>query len=179
MEKIKKSKVFGGNIIRSDGVVISRLGKKLKHQLSNNGYIRVELHNNGVSKKFLIHRLLAQAFIDNPNKKEIVNHIDGNKCNNNLDNLEWCTRSENQLHSYRCGLQKGYKKPTPLSPTHKAALCGSRWRNEKRIYHAEGIEFNCPKKAASHFHCSRQTFYNRANSERFPLWNIEIRQEVK
>lgn len=52
-----------------------------------------------------IHRLVAKTFIPNPNKKRIVNHIDGNKQNNNVENLEWCTDSENVRHSYSLGLQ--------------------------------------------------------------------------
>lgn len=61
---------------------------------------------NGSSKCFRVHRLVMMAFapIDNPDCFE-VNHIDGNKENNNFSNLEWCTSSENQLHAFRLGLQ--------------------------------------------------------------------------
>jgi hypothetical protein len=51
----------------------------------------------------MLHRLIAEAFIENPNNYPFVNHIDGNKKNNNLNNLEWCTQSQNCLHSVKMG----------------------------------------------------------------------------
>jgi hypothetical protein len=61
-------------------------------------------------KKCALHRLLALAFIENIENKPFVNHIDGNKLNNTLDNLEWVTSSENNLHAHKVGLTKGDKK---------------------------------------------------------------------
>ncbi len=177
--KIKIAGLFSGYTIREDGLVRSRFGRAIKPQLSKNGYIRVELWSDGKGKKYLLHRLLAQAFIPNIHNKPQVNHVDGCKTNNALSNLEWVTQSENQIHAYRTGLQIGYRKPTPLSASHKAALCGSRWRGEIRIYHASGREFVSPKDAADAHGVNRQTFYNRVHSHKFPTWKIEIRQEVK
>ena len=64
------------------------------------GYLKVQLSNHSKSKWFLVHRLVAMAFIPNPQNKPQVNHIDGNKSNNKVSNLEWVTGSENQIHSY-------------------------------------------------------------------------------
>lgn len=58
------------------------------------GYYAIELNKNGVPHKYLIHRLVAMSFLENNLQKEEVNHIDGNKSNNNLYNLEWCTSQE-------------------------------------------------------------------------------------
>jgi len=180
MSKLKVLDLFSGYKIREDGVIFSRFGRSIKPQISNAGYLRVELWSNGIGKKYSLHRLLAQSFIENPEKKPQVNHIDGDKLNNSISNLEWVTQSENQIHAYSIGLQKGYKKPNQkLSETHKKALCGSRWNGETRIYHAGGLEFDCPRKAADHFGFNRQTFYNRAKSEKFSDWRIEVRQEGK
>jgi hypothetical protein len=178
-DKLKVLDLFSGYTIREDGVITSRFGRTIKQQVSKNGYVRVELWEGGKGRKYLVHRLLAKAFIPNPEGKPQVNHIDGDKTNNSLSNLEWVTQRENQLHAYRTGLQRGYKKPTKLSQSHKAALCGSRWNGERRVYHAEGLEFNSPEEAASRFGLNRQTFYNRANSERFPTWKIEVQREGK
>lgn len=73
---------------------------------NNSGeYAMVVLCKYGTKKQKLVHRLLALHFIPNPNCKKEVNHIDGKKSNNALDNLEWCTSSENRKHAYKNGLQ--------------------------------------------------------------------------
>jgi hypothetical protein len=83
-----------------DGEVWSvKSGKFLKQEISK-GYKRVTLSINGKTKRFQTHRLVAMYFIENPLNKPCVNHIDGNKNNNNFENLEWCTYSENEKHSY-------------------------------------------------------------------------------
>jgi hypothetical protein len=65
------------------------------------GYIVVCISDNKVRKNELVHRLVAKCFLDNPDNKEIVNHKDQNKQNNHIDNLEWCTYSENAIHFYK------------------------------------------------------------------------------
>lgn len=69
------------------------------------GYFRVYLSKSSKKKQFMVHRLVAEAFIKNPDNRPVVNHIDGNKQNNAITNLEWCTRSENDLHAFRLGLR--------------------------------------------------------------------------
>lgn len=95
--------------ISRDGVV-NNGRKDLKPYLNNSGYLCIDL-KQGVRTKHLIHRLVAQTYIDNPNNYPIVNHIDGNKLNNHVDNLEWCTNSHNILHARASGLNP-YNNPT-------------------------------------------------------------------
>ena len=71
--------------------------------LSKVGYEMVHLSHEGTNKHRAIHRLVAIAFIDNPDNLPEVNHIDGNKLNNSVDNLEWCSRSQNMKHAYSIG----------------------------------------------------------------------------
>ena len=77
------------------------------------GYYFARLWNFETKKRrwFLVHRMLAESFIPNPNDMECVNHIDGNKLNNDLSNLEWCSITENNIHARRTGLNKGGFQP--------------------------------------------------------------------
>lgn len=78
--------------------------KNLKPTLYFKRYKAVSLFNNKKKKVFLVHRLVALTFIPNYENKPFVNHIDGNKFNNKLENLEWVTNSENQKHAHKIGL---------------------------------------------------------------------------
>ena len=77
--------------------------------MTHDGYPRVRLLFKGKDKTVRVHRLVAEAFLDNPEGKETVNHIDGNKENNRADNLEWADRHEQMLHAYKKGLKEGMK----------------------------------------------------------------------
>ena len=88
---------------------VSNLGKvrniksgiMLKPWITKDGYLRHCLYKHNKRKNLLLHRIIATAFIDNPGKKPQVNHIDENKLNNDLSNLEWCTERENAIHGTR------------------------------------------------------------------------------
>lgn len=94
---------------------IKKGNNKLIKLQNNQRYYRNNLWKNCKYKTFSIHRLVAEAFIPNPNNFNIINHKDGNKLNNCVDNLEWCTQSHNVKESHRLGLQiqgvNGYKFP--------------------------------------------------------------------
>ena len=76
-------------------------GRILKPHLNHNGYLKHHLYRHDKQKELFLHRIIAIAFIDNPGKKPQVNHIDENKLNNDLSNLEWCTGRENIIHGTR------------------------------------------------------------------------------
>ena len=78
--------------------------KLLKLSNTSTGYKKVELYKDKKRKSFKVHRLVAQAFIPNPENKREVNHIDGNKHNNKVNNLEWVTSSENKIHAFKMDL---------------------------------------------------------------------------
>lgn len=83
---------------------IKKSGYLKKLSLNGNGYFIVHLSNRVKKKKALVHRLVAEAFIDNPNSYPIVNHKNGNKTDNRVDNLEWCTNKMNVEHAWKSGL---------------------------------------------------------------------------
>lgn len=84
-------------------------GQMLKACPNSNGYLGCSLVINGITKHFRIHRLVAMAFLPVVSNKLEINHIDGNKANNKLSNIEWCNRSENITHAFRLGLKKAPK----------------------------------------------------------------------
>lgn len=89
-----------GNVRRMNGPT----RKTLAININRDGYETVHL-SNGNGKRFMVHRLVAQAFISNPGNKPQVNHIDGDKTNNSTKNLEWVTPSENVKHAFSIGLK--------------------------------------------------------------------------
>lgn len=94
---------------RFDGVH-DRQGTIIKPNLKHNGYLQVGLRKHRIRKWIGIHRLVAIHFIENPDNKPQVNHIDGNKQNNNVENLEWVTAKENQNHATKIGLRDNMPK---------------------------------------------------------------------
>ena len=97
---------------------INKPERVLKHTEDIKGYLRVSLDKDGKTKFVPVHRLVALAFIPNPLNKPQVNHIDGNKHNNRVDNLEWVTNQENCLHAVRKGLNdhSKYHAGRPCKP---------------------------------------------------------------
>lgn len=91
---------FNGYKIFEDGKIWSYKSKKwLKPDLSSR-YERVTLIIDNAKIRYLVHRIVGICFIPNPDNKPCINHIDGNPSNNHVSNLEWCTYSENELHSH-------------------------------------------------------------------------------
>lgn len=102
--EIEGLEFYAGYTISSKGYVINRKGKKMVNVPNvRDTYFGVNLSTNNISKKVKIHRLVALAFISNPEGKQQVNHKDCNRQNNNVENLEWVTNKENVDHAFKMG----------------------------------------------------------------------------
>lgn len=110
----KEIEGFNGDYLISNlGRVKSLKNNKesiLKPFKSGGGYYKVALSKNKMSKTLYIHRLVAKAFIQNPENKPEINHIDGCKTNNQVTNLEWITHKQNIQHAYNAGLMENTRK---------------------------------------------------------------------
>lgn len=111
---------------------VRRVGRNKPLYKSLRNYYGVKLSKNNIKKYFNIHKLVAETFIPNLSNKEQVNHIDGNKLNNNVENLEWVTPSENTKHAYINRLSK----PTKISPVLQYDLQGNFIREYSSIKEA-------------------------------------------
>ena len=137
-------------------------GKIIKGEITSGGYRRVHVSHKGVQYKFLVHRLVAEAFILNPKRLPEVNHIDGNKQNNSVDNLEWCTRSQNTSHAFKTGLRNynGCKNP-------HSKLTQSDVETIRRIYvrgkHCENNSYGLAKR----YNVSPKTIQNVVNGNHY------------
>lgn len=87
--------------------VKNRRETMLRPEINKWGYAAVSLSYGKVKKMKTVHRVLMEAHVPNPENKRCINHLDGNKLNNNIDNLEWCTHSENSMHASRMGKMRG------------------------------------------------------------------------
>ena len=102
----------------------------LKQYKDRNGYMYVTLSNNKKRKTIKVHRLVAEAFLENHNNYPCVNHIDSNRSNNNIDNLEWCTYKQNMQHALLNGRFENMRKiNSEIMKRNKPVL--RRWENAK------------------------------------------------
>jgi len=102
-------KDFENYLITKDGDIYRNITyRKLKCSSDKNGYLKIRLLNKSGRKSMFLHRLLDIQFIPNPLNKPFINHIDGNKSNNKLNNLEWSTHKENMKHAWDDNLYKDY-----------------------------------------------------------------------
>lgn len=136
-----------------------RPSKILKPRTGKSGYSYTNLSINKIRKTKKIHRLVAEAFLPLINGKINVNHIDGDKLNNKLSNLEWCTSSENTMHAYKLGLKNGVKgEKSHLSKLTKEDVLEIRHIKKTRNLSNQNIseKYNCS--------CSQiQRIVNRTN----------------
>ena len=113
----------GKYYVTSQGDVVNAKGDTLKPTINKKiGYKTVSLWENNKGSSKTIHRLVALTYLPNPNNLPEVNHIDGNKLNNHVDNLEWVTRSENMIHAYGIGLVEQTKTKLLDDSTYESLL---------------------------------------------------------
>ena len=133
----KQIKDFDDYEVSEDGEVRSlKQGKEtiLKGRRSKDGYLRYALRKNGKAYEFKGHRLVAEAFIPNPENKPTINHINGDKTCNKKWNLEWATREEQMQHAYKLGLKE------PIEPKNKK-LTNEQVLEIRKAYKAHSKEF--------------------------------------
>lgn len=122
--------------VSNNGQIRNSKGLVMSQKSSKDGYIRISLRKNGKYKSEYVHILVANAFVEKPCGENLeVNHIDGNKANNNAVNLEWVTKSENAKHAIKTGL----RKPSPMM-----GITGAKNPNSKEIlqYSLDGKYLN-------------------------------------
>lgn len=155
---------FGGRYEASEtGEIRHSLNKNIrKPRINKFGYLQLNFSRNdgtGKSDTILIHRLIAMTFIPNPLNLPEVNHKDGNKQNNSVENLEWCTVSDNAKHAYKMGLQQSQKGENHV----KAKLTNDQAKQVKQIYN-EGVS---QQKIADFFDVSQRTISRIVRGERY------------
>ena len=138
-------------VVFKSGDVFNLHGVKMVGMIDRCGYR--ELILNG--KNHRVHRLVAEAFIPNPNNLPCVNHIDGNKQNNSVKNLEWCTHSENMIHAYQTGLEQ----PRCGEQHHAHKLTEDDVRYIRSVYNKRDKEFGAVA-LAKKFNVDRTTIHD-------------------
>lgn len=139
---------YGSYYVARTGEVFGPKGDIMKPNKSNRGYLRLYLTVNGKRQQVSVHRLVALLFCPNPDMKLEVNHIDGNKENNNASNLEWCTRSENEQHARATGLKlpvigKYLGKDNKLSKPFVCVETGKVYYCLRELWEELGYDKNC------------------------------------
>ena len=138
--------------INENGMVRNDNTEHIKHPFTNkdNGYLIVDLYMNNKSEKIPIHRLVAEAFIPNPENKETVDHIDGNRKNNSIDNLRWATYSENNSRFETIGVRSETIIVEHFAEERKKRGGGHlSW-----LYVIETLEFKSISETAKYFNCT-------------------------
>lgn len=148
LENWRKVKDFNLYSVSDQGNIRNdKTGRILKGGLDTYGYPQVILCKNGSRINRKIHRIVAETFISNPDNKPQINHIDGDKTNNEVSNLEWCTNQENQNHFWRVLDNDTHKKNRSISHKNKGLL--SENPNAKSVIRLEdGKIFKTIKEAA-------------------------------
>lgn len=157
MEEWRQVEGFESYYVSNMGRVYNTLTKRFIGNKNSDkyGYKRVKLSKLGARKPIDVHRLVAETFIPNPLNLKCVNHKDGNKENNTVDNLEWCTYSDNNKHAIKMGLTNHPKgEDIKISKLKESDI-----RFIRENYKPNSKEYNY-RKLAQRFGVSKRTIYN-------------------
>ena len=156
-------------VISVDGKVFNlKTMKHLKCSINNMGYPSVCLYNDNGGKYFLVHRLMALTFFNEDKNRTFVNHIDGNKNNNLLCNLEWCSHKENMQHAWKLGLSKTseMQRENGKKTIKIAQEIGSKMKRKAIIDTSNGKIFDYVVDAANYLGVKKPTLANWLNGHR-------------
>ena len=144
--------------VSDNGRIRNSRGKILKTHSNNRGYEMIDFTVNTVRTKKLVHRVVMEAFTPNPEDLPEVNHVDEDKTNNSLPNLEWCTRSYNKQHSMKSGTyDKIYEQKNSLGKKHLP--------NATSKYHNVGYDKNRQKWVGQLRHEKKNWYCKRFDTE--------------
>jgi predicted DNA-binding protein YlxM (UPF0122 family) len=129
-------------------------GRILKPHTNSSGYYQINLNRKSIRTTFAIHQLVAQSFLDNRSSKPLVNHINGIKTDNNVNNLEWATYSENLEHAYKNRLRRAVKTNEVASKNYKRKLTEQQVREIKLLIAAKSLTL---KQIANQYDVGRST----------------------
>lgn len=152
--------------VDDSGFIFSlKSNKFLKAATGNSGYLAVSLSKDGHVNGLMVHRVVAIAFIDNPENKKEVNHKDYNKLNNNVNNLEWCTPSENSIH--------GLMKPNRRFVGGMKGKLGKSHNRSLPIY-----EFDSNMKLVAEYESGLDFQRKTGKNHSSPSWSIKTRKPI-
>lgn len=151
--------------VSTNGQVRRKNGKILKPKIERTGYVRYHLSKNGLSKSLLAHRIVAQAFLPNPNNYKTINHIDENKSNNNINNLEWCDMSYQNRYG-QGAINRNKAKEKPVLQYDKEGNFIKRFDSVKKA----AIELNL-NQSSIHCVCKKQRRYKSTGGYIFKYEN--------
>ncbi len=124
-----RTKRYDTLVVHEDGTIIGAYGRPIRGGLASIGYRQVKCRG----RCLYVHRLVAEAFLPNPEGRVNVNHKDGNKLNNHVLNLEWATPAENNSHAYATGLQpSGEDNPRSKLTNEDATNIRESYKNKYR-----------------------------------------------